>query len=141
MDTFSRLTLVLLLLLASAGCIPVRVVNTPALPIPVAPMAIYAPQADGTTAVNPQLGPPPTPETYEQPRFNWGKAIGQAASGNWMGLAGTALAGVATLYGTSQRRRRKLEVVEARDDRDRLASQAPEEAEREIAVLHRKEKK
>ena len=104
-------------------------------------MATYVPQADGTTAVNPQLGLPPTMETYEQPRFNWGKAIGQAATGNWMGLAGTALAGVATLYGTSQRRRRTREVLEVRDDRDRLARQSPEEAEVEIAMLHRKEQK
>ncbi len=121
------------------SCIPVRVVNTPALPIPTAPMAVSIPQADGTTAINPQLGVAPTLRMYDRPDVPWGKALGQALSGNWVGVAGTVVASVAGLYGTTQRRRRQREVLEAREDRDRLAVQNPEEAGREIAVLHRRE--
>lgn len=54
-------------LLVACLAVPVRVTNTPDLPVPTAPMAIIVPQEDGTELVNPQLGTPPQASDFERP--------------------------------------------------------------------------
>ena len=118
-----------------AGCsIPVFVRNTPARPVPTAPMGETVQQEDGTQRHNPQLGPPPDARIYEAQPFPFMRAVGQAMAGNWIGLAGTVIAAVAGGGMVQQRRRRQM----AEADRDRLAEQDPDKAKAELEVIKRR---
>jgi hypothetical protein len=131
-------TFILAVLLgALCGCMPVRVINDPARPVPVAPLGRSAPQADGSMVHNQQLrAEAPQLIDYEQPAsMPWGSMLSQAASGNWLGLAGTALAGLATAYGVRQRQQRQREAARLRRQRDRLATTDPTRAREELERL------
>ena len=120
----------------SLGCsIPVRVQNTPDRPVPTAPMAQEVVQEDGTTLVNPQLGPFPVRSQYDEPPFPWMKALGQAVIGNWIGVGTTLLGGAAALCAEKQRRGKN----QARAERNDLAMKPPDEAKIHLEALQKKE--
>ncbi|MFW6341413.1 MAG: hypothetical protein ACOC00_00145 [Halothiobacillaceae bacterium] len=125
---------VLAMLLVLVGCIPVRVTNTPDRPVPTAPMGESIETGEGRTQYNPQLGPPPEASAYETRGFPFMKAAAQAATGNWIGLAGTVVAAVAGGGMVHQRRRRQR----AETDRDRLAVEDPERARIELEEIKRR---
>jgi hypothetical protein len=58
----------LLVALAVSSCVhDVRIVNGSREPVPTAPMAVEVQQADGSTVVNPQMGPPPVGPVGQRP--------------------------------------------------------------------------
>lgn len=121
------------------GCaFPVRVQSDPQRPILVAQVGTEKPTEDGGVIHNPQL-PVPELEAYDIPQFNWGKAIIDVATGNWTGLAASAIAAIAGGYGVQQRRQRAKEVKEARQERDELAELPPEQASPVLRRIKSKE--
>jgi len=66
-----------------------RIVNGSKEPVPTAPMAREVPQADGTVAVNPQMGPPPAAPFDQRPTvpgFPWLPTL--------LGVAGALIPGL-----------------------------------------------
>jgi len=80
----------LLVALAVSSCVhDVRIVNGSREPVPTAPMAVEVQQADGSTVVNPQMGPPPVGPVDQRPPapgFPWLPTL--------LGVAGTLIPGL-----------------------------------------------